>query len=276
MPLWPEANGICERFMRNIKRVCTTANVENKNWKQELHVFLRSYRATPHSSTGVPPHTVLYGRAMRTKLPEAQPSFSKGEEMRIKDHQPKDEMKRYADHRRHAKPSKFNLVPNDQVLVHGGGSHQRKTEAYYEPRPYTIIDKKGSMVTAQDGKHSITRNSSMFKPFRSVTEFVKVESGEESPDNGTMEQSPDKPLSSGEQGKAIEERRYPLRTSRGQLPKTLWFITYAPRCSYVIYYLCNLDLKNIRVSRMLYCYVYVSVSVCVCNGIKLFLVLQVM
>ena len=29
-----EANGICERYMRNIKRICTTANVENKNWSK--------------------------------------------------------------------------------------------------------------------------------------------------------------------------------------------------------------------------------------------------
>ena len=76
-------------------------------------------------------------------------------------------------------------------------------------------------MTAQDGKHSITRNSSMFEPFITVTESVKIESDEESVDNGISERSPDKPLSFGEQEKAIEERRYPLRASRGQLSKTL-------------------------------------------------------
>ena len=126
--------------MRNIKRICTRANVENKNWKQQLNIFLRSYRATPHSSTGVPPHTPLYGRAMRTKIPEAPPSFSKAEEMRIKDQQSKDEMKRHADNRRDVKPS--NLGRNDQVFVHKGRSHQKKTEAYYEPRHYTITARK--------------------------------------------------------------------------------------------------------------------------------------
>ena len=135
--------------------------------------------------------------------------------MRIKDQQSKDEMKRYADHRRHAKPS--NLVPNDQVLVHIRRSHQRKTGAYYEPSSYRAIDKKRSLVTAQNGKHSITRTSSMFKPFRSVTESVKLESDEESADNGIMERSPDKLLSSGEQ---LKKKRYPLRAPRGQLLKT--------------------------------------------------------
>ena len=27
--LWPEANGICQRLMRKIKRICSTANVES-------------------------------------------------------------------------------------------------------------------------------------------------------------------------------------------------------------------------------------------------------
>ncbi|KAK3740154.1 hypothetical protein QZH41_003822 [Actinostola sp. cb2023] len=81
-PLWPEANGECERFMRNLKKICTTARIEHKNWQQELNKFLRNYRATPHSSTGVPPYTALYGRPMRTKLPEipTQSKQTQGEE----------------------------------------------------------------------------------------------------------------------------------------------------------------------------------------------------
>lgn len=110
--------------------------------------------------------------------------------MKIKDQQSKDKMKIYADYQKHAKPP--NLVPNDQLLVHKERSHQRKTEAYYEPRAYTVIDKKGSMLTARNCKHSTTRNSSMFKPFRSVTESVKIESDEGSADNGIMVRSPDK------------------------------------------------------------------------------------
>lgn len=127
---------------------------------------------------------------MWTKPPEAPPSLSRGEEMKVKDQQSKDKMKIYADYRKHAKPP--NLVPNDQLLVHKERSHQLKTEAYYEPLAYTVIDKKGSMLTARNGKHSTTRNSSMFKPFRSVTESVKIESDEGSADNGIVVRSPDK------------------------------------------------------------------------------------
>ena len=53
-PRWPQANGEVERFVRTVKKVIKTATVERKNWKQEMHRFLRNYRATPHSTTRVP------------------------------------------------------------------------------------------------------------------------------------------------------------------------------------------------------------------------------
>jgi len=60
-PCWPRANGEVERFMRTVKKVVRTASVEDKNWKQELYRFLRNYRATPHSTTGAAPATLLFG-----------------------------------------------------------------------------------------------------------------------------------------------------------------------------------------------------------------------
>ena len=48
-PLWPEANGEVERFMRSFGKVLRTTT----NWKQQMYQFLRNYCATPHSSTGV-------------------------------------------------------------------------------------------------------------------------------------------------------------------------------------------------------------------------------
>ena len=42
-PLWPEANGEVERFMRSFGKVLRTTT----NWKQLMYQFLRNYRATP-------------------------------------------------------------------------------------------------------------------------------------------------------------------------------------------------------------------------------------
>ena len=97
-PRWPEANGEAERFMRTLKKAFRTATA----WKQELYSFLRNYRATPHSTTGVPPATALIGRPLRTRLPEIpDPDDSvtpfDHEAMQKTDSQAKSKIKLYAD-----------------------------------------------------------------------------------------------------------------------------------------------------------------------------------
>ena len=66
-PLWPRANGICERFMRNINRVLRNCEVNCKPWRKEVEIFLRTYRATPHSSTGVAPEQLLFNKKSSTE-----------------------------------------------------------------------------------------------------------------------------------------------------------------------------------------------------------------
>ena len=46
------------------------AHLENKNLQQELFLFLRNYRATPHSTTEVSPAELLLGGKIVVKLPE--------------------------------------------------------------------------------------------------------------------------------------------------------------------------------------------------------------
>ena len=43
---------------------------ERKDWKKELNVHLASYRSLPHPTTGVSPAELLFGRKVRTRLPE--------------------------------------------------------------------------------------------------------------------------------------------------------------------------------------------------------------
>ena len=69
-PHWPQTNGEVERFMCTLEKAIRTAQIEGKPWKQELYTFLRNYRATPHSTTEVPPYDAMFQRSMKTKLPE--------------------------------------------------------------------------------------------------------------------------------------------------------------------------------------------------------------
>jgi hypothetical protein len=51
IPYAPWANGTAENFMKNLGKLIETAQEEKLNWRQELHKFLRAYRATPHPMT---------------------------------------------------------------------------------------------------------------------------------------------------------------------------------------------------------------------------------
>ena len=68
-PLWPRANGKCERFMQQLSKVVTGSHIAKKNWREELNVFLRSYNCSPHSVTGVAPVELMFNRTNFTKLP---------------------------------------------------------------------------------------------------------------------------------------------------------------------------------------------------------------
>ena len=163
-PLWPEANGEAERFMATLNKHVRAATAENSNWKYQLPQFLRHYRATPHSSTHDSPLEAFTGRKMRVGLPErplphSDPSASLHSRMVQNDKISRQKMKDYADTKRHAKLS--DLIPDDHVLVNQ--SQTNKLKPLFNPKPYIIVQKKGSMITTKTKSHRIVRNSSHFR-----------------------------------------------------------------------------------------------------------------
>ena len=164
-PKWPEANGEAERFMRTLNKAVKTAKLEKGNWKQEIFTFLRHYRATPHSTTGLSPCEMLNGRKLRTEMPMKPQKKKVRFEDQIKMSQKRDErlkayMKELADSRNRAQENTFNV--GDPVLVKQEKANKLST--MYDHTPYRIKQKKESMITAEneEGK-CITRNSSHFK-----------------------------------------------------------------------------------------------------------------
>lgn len=194
-PLWPEANGEAERFMRTLNRHVRASEAENRNWKSSMPTFLMMYRATPHTSTGVSPFEALNGRKMTTALPEItlpqNPGHSPVKSRIIQnDARSKAKMAQYTDSRRHTKPS--NLSVGDDVLVKQPKIN--KLTPPYNPKPFTITKRFGSQITAQRGSQQIVRNSSFFKRIRNISpNFVDEE--EEESDEEDPHQEPDVPLS---------------------------------------------------------------------------------
>jgi hypothetical protein len=109
-PAWPKANSESERFMRTLNKTLRAAHLENKNWQQELFLFLRNYRATPHSTTGVSPAELLFGRKLGVKLPELIKTAPSRSLIADADMRQKAKMKPYVDTRPKAQHRTVQIV----------------------------------------------------------------------------------------------------------------------------------------------------------------------
>ena len=210
-----------KRRSRNVHEPLTkclqTQVVEHKDWKLELQRFLLNYRATPHCTTKVPPATALFGRNIRTKLPEKSSKVNMEEidkKINEADASAKAKQKVYADHRRGATTPIFKV--GDQVLVRQ--RKRNKLTSRFDYRPYKIVAIKGTMITARRNDHHITRNCSHFKPFRGTLRETNTESDLESDEsNDTMRGNEelrvevDESLEGRDDTADRKERRYPVR-----------------------------------------------------------------
>jgi hypothetical protein len=68
-PLWPNANGLAEKFIKNLVKVIEISKIENKPISDILPGYLMNYRATPHCTTNASPSKMFFNREMRTMLP---------------------------------------------------------------------------------------------------------------------------------------------------------------------------------------------------------------
>ena len=102
-PLWPQANGEVERQNRTLLKAIKIAVAEGKNWKEELPKFLLAYRSTPQLTTGATPAFLMFGRELKTKLPEMRGERHRQDEgMREQDWMKKLTGGQYADCKRRA------------------------------------------------------------------------------------------------------------------------------------------------------------------------------
>lgn len=207
-PLWPEANGNVERFMKTIKRTIQTAVIENLNWEGELHQFLMNYRSTPHSTTEIPPYDALFKRRVRTTIPIID-TTPKENKIRDKDAKNKEKNKNYADKQRHTRPHELQL--HDKVLV-----KQKPTNKYsppYNPNPFVITNVAGNAVTIQRDRQQLIRNSSLLKKLEgdqcktNTTNETTLQSDDNTPVSGTEEPPQNDPKSENQERTQVIPRR---------------------------------------------------------------------
>ena len=162
-PTWPEANGAAERFVETIKTNIRASTADGRNWKEQIPTFLRTFRATPHSATGVSPFEAMTGRKMNVGLPTAPKRLSPvpvHTRVAHNDTYSKGKMAEYVNACRHTTHSE--MTPGDYVLVKQPKKNILTTP--YNVTPCLVKEKKGSMITARRPDGSlITRNSSHFR-----------------------------------------------------------------------------------------------------------------
>ena len=158
-PFWPRANGEVERQNRTLLKTLKIAHAEQKNWNIELQRFLLAYRTTPHTTTGESPSKLLFGRDIRSKLPDLalfnenpnQPSA-----VRDNDSARKQAAKDRSDSRFNAKER--DLEPGDKVLVRND-QPTNKLSTPFLPTPCKILDRHGDQLVIEKADHSIIRRN---------------------------------------------------------------------------------------------------------------------
>ena len=145
-----------------------------------LLTYLLAYRSMPHNTTGISPAELLFGRKLRTKIPELhEREFTPCQEVRDHDAEQKSKAKAYADEARGATPP--NVTIGDKVLVKQDRSN--KLDTPFSPVPLTVVDKTGSMVIVQNQEGvKYSRNTAHVKKlFLSAGESVSSDSMQDQP-----------------------------------------------------------------------------------------------
>lgn len=162
VPYWPQMNGEVERQNRTILKRLQIAQVLGQDWRAELQRFLLTYRAAVHSTTGRSPAELLFGRRIRTKLPQIELYRAGDEDVRDRDAVQKEKGREYSDKRRRAQESGISV--GDRVLTKRM-KKDNKLSSEYINEDFVVTSKLGADVTI---KSTVTG-----KEFRRNTAHLK-------------------------------------------------------------------------------------------------------
>lgn len=190
-PYWPQANGEVERANRSLKKRLQISQESSKvDWRWDLRMYLLMYNSTPHSTTGVAPSALMFGRVLRDKLPAFPMNPAKTiEEIQDTDREKKLKGAEYTNIRRKARPS--SLKEGD-VVVAKRMTKDNKLSTNFNPEEMIILKRNGADATIQSKASGkiFHRNVSHLKPIIPRTEIrAELPNEEPSTSHRSLEQS---------------------------------------------------------------------------------------
>lgn len=146
------------------KRLQISQETPNSDWKWDLRMYLLMYNSTPHSTTGVAPSALMFGRVLRDKLP-SMPSFDNKliEEVKDRDLEMKMRGSDYIDRRRRAMP---NSISVGDTVVAKRVNKENKLSSNFNPEELVVVQRNGSDATLRSKETGKTfhRNVTHLKP----------------------------------------------------------------------------------------------------------------
>lgn len=164
-PYWPQANGEAERMNNTIlKRLRINQETQGADWRWDLRNFLLKYNSTPHSTTGVAPSVLMFGRILRDKLPSVTGEVEQMTEgIRDRDWSLKLQAAELADRRRNAKET--TLKVGDAVIAKRT-TKEHKLASNFGSELFDVISLSGSeaKIRSKSSGKMYYRNVSHLKP----------------------------------------------------------------------------------------------------------------
>lgn len=165
IPYWPQQNGEVERQNRSILKRMRIAQELGQNWRNVLCQYILSYHATPHSTTGRSPSELMFGRRIRSKLPQIPLSSHMDEDVRDHDKLQKEKGRVAADAKRRARTSEIEI--GDRVLMKRMRK-ENKLSSGFSPEEFVVVRRTGADTTVRS-----TEDGKEYR--RNVTDLKRIE-----------------------------------------------------------------------------------------------------
>lgn len=133
------------------------------DWQWDLRTFVLMHNSTPHSTPGIAPSILMFGRKLKDKLPGLMTKGSTSiEKFYDRDLVQKTKGADYADNRRRAKP---NDLDEGDIVIAKRMQKENKLSTTFDPEEYIVVSCNGSDVTlkSRESDRVIHRNVSHLK-----------------------------------------------------------------------------------------------------------------